>query len=181
MLARVLHTPRLRLEAVTPEHAEGLWNAIERSLPELRRFMAWAPSASLENSRVFTQMMARRWEEVSEWTFVIVHDGEAAGTISLSGYQSLFALAEIGYWLRSDLSGRGLMTEAARAVSDFGFDEIGLHRIELRAAVDNAGSIRIAEKLGFAREGLLREASWSERGYLDLYIYGLLAEERPAL
>ncbi len=140
--------------------------------------MAWAPSASLANSRAFAEVMSRRWQEVTEWTFTIFHSDEPAGTISLSAYQSLFGLAEIGYWLRSDLAGRGLMTEAARAVADFGFDEIRLHRLELRAAVDNAASIRIAEKLGFTREGLLREASWAERGYLDLYIYGLLAEQR---
>ncbi len=178
MLPRSLYTERLRLEAIVPEHAEGLWRAIQASLPELRRFMSWAPSASLANSRAFAEVMSRRWQEVTEWTFTIFHSDEPAGTISLSAYQSLFGLAEIGYWLRSDLAGRGLMTEAARCVADFGFDEIRLHRIELRAAVDNAGSIRIAEKLGFTCEGTLKEAGRVEAGFQDMYLYGLVVSDR---
>ncbi len=71
------------------------------------------------------------------------------------------------------------MTEAARAVVDFGFDEINCHRLELLAAVANTGSIRVAEKLGFTREGLLREANRAPTGRHDMYIYGLLAHERP--
>ncbi|HJR44720.1 MAG TPA: GNAT family protein [Actinomycetota bacterium] len=179
MLPRSLQTPRLRLEATVPDHAAGLDEAIQSSMPELLEFMAWAPSSSPENSLDFTRRMAEKWDQLSDWTFTIFHAREVAGTISLMGYQALFGLAEIGYWLRSDLCGQGLMTEAAQAVCDFGFDSIGLHRIELRAALDNAGSLRIARKLGFKREGTLREAAWAQRGYLDEHIHGLLATERP--
>lgn len=179
MLPRSLQTSRLQLEATVPAHAEGLFAAQQASMPELIEFMAWAPSSSLENTVDFARRMAEKWEQLSDWTFTIFHSEEAAGTISLMGYQPLFGLAEIGYWLRSDLCGKGVMTEAAQAVCDFGFDDIGLHRIELRAAVDNPGSLRIAEKLGFRREGTLREAAWAQRGYLDEHIHGLLTAERP--
>jgi len=180
MLARTLVTPRLRLEATTPAHADGLWTATQSSLPQLLVYMAWAPQASPENARSYAERVAKRFDESIDWSFTIFHDHEVAGAISLMNYEAMFKVAEIGYWIRSDLAGRGLATEAARAVCDFGFDEARLHRIELRAWVENPASIRIAEKLGFTREGLLREASWAQAGYQDMYIYGLLESDRKA-
>ena len=177
MLTRTLVTPRLTLLATVAEHAEGLWQATEASLPELITYMAWAPQASPENSRAYAERSEKRFNEMLDWGFTLFHHGEVAGSIALMNYEALFHVAEIGYWIRSDLAGQGFGTEAARAVCEFGFDSIGLHRIELRAWTENPASIRIAEKLGFTREGLLREASWAKAGYQDMYIYGLLAKE----
>lgn len=140
--------------------------------------MSWAPNASLESSRSFTAMMEQRWNQQTDWSFTIFLDGDAVGSISLMRYQALFSLCELGYWLRSDLAGRGLMTEAAEAVCDFAFDHVRVHRIELRAAVANLGSRRVAEKLGFSREGHLREAGWVQAGFQDMHLFGLLAAER---
>lgn len=66
------------------------------------------------------------------------------------------------------------MTEAASAVVSFAFDAAGLHRIGLEAAPGNKASIRVAEKLGFQREGLQREAGRAVSGWLDLWLFGLL-------
>ena len=179
MLPRVLETDRLRLEATVPAHAGGLWAAIEASLPELTTFMAWAPSASLPNTVTFTERMEKKREELTDWSFTIFLGDEVAGNISLMGYDALADLAEVGYWLRSDLCGRGLMTEAGRAVVDFGFDHVGCHRLELRAAETNPASIRVAEKLGFVREGVLWEANRApDGGRYDMHIFGLLATDR---
>ncbi len=179
MLPRRLDTERLRLEATRAEHGEPLWRATQTSLPELMATMAWAPDTSLESSRTFAAVMEQRWDQQTDWSFTIFHQGEAAGTITLMRYQALFALCELGYWLRSDLAGRGLMTEAAAAVCDFGFDRMRMHRIELRAAVDNRASQRVAEKLGFTREAVLREAGWVHTGFQDMYLYALLSSSMP--
>ena len=178
MLPEVLRTERLRLEATVPAHAAGLWSAIEASLPELIRFMAWAPSASAANTITFTERMAKKREELTDWSFTIFLGDEVAGNISLMGYEALADLAEVGYWLRSDLCGGGLMTEAGRAVVAFGFEEVGCHRLELRAAESNRASIRVAEKLGFVREGLLRDANRApDGGRYNMHIFGLLATD----
>ena len=178
MRAVVLETDRLRLEPTVPAHAAGLWEAIEASLPELTEFMAWAPSASAANTITFTERMEQKRQELTDWSFTIFLGDEVAGNISLMGYEALADLAEIGYWLRSDLCGRGVMTEAGRAIVGFAFDHVGCHRLELRAAETNPGSIRVAEKLGFVREGLLREANRSpDGGRYDMLVFGLLATD----
>ena len=178
MRPRVLQTQRLRLEPTVPAHAPGLWQAIEASLRELTEFMAWAPSASAANTVTFTERMEQKSRELTDWSFTIFSGDEVAGNISLMGYEALADLAEIGYWLRSDLCGQGLMTEAGNAVVRFGFDDVGCHRLELRAAESNPASIRVAEKLGFVREGLLREANRApDGGRLNMLIFGLLATD----
>jgi len=178
MLPELLETERLRLVGTVPAHAPGLWAAIEASLPELTEFMEWAPSASAANTVTFTERMEVKRRELTDWSFTIFLGDEIAGNVSLMGYEALADLAEVGYWLRSDLCGRGYMTEAGRAVVDFAFDHVGCHRLELRAAESNPGSIRVAEKLGFVREGLLREANRSpDGGRYDMHMFGLLARD----
>lgn len=72
------------------------------------------------------------------------------------------------------------MTEAGRAVISFAFEVLDVHRIELHAGVSNKPSIRVAEKLGFQREGVLREAGRGAGGFYDAFVYGLLTTDvRP--
>ena len=88
----------------------------------------------------------------------IVVDGVVAGSIDLrlDGFDG--TTAEIGYWVAAPLRGRGVASTAARVLSDFGLDTLGLRRVELNAAVTNPASRRVAEKAGFELEGIRR--SW---------------------
>jgi ribosomal-protein-serine acetyltransferase len=114
--------------------------------------------------------------------YVIILNGEPAGTVGLDHLQPLISSVDIGYWLRTDLNGRGLMTEAAAAVVEYAFEELAIHRIELRAGVENYGSLRVAEKLGFRRGGELRHGAKNVRDYYDVYVFDLLAtDERTAV
>jgi ribosomal-protein-serine acetyltransferase len=171
---RTIRTRRLRLETIGPNHADDLWKATRASAAELLPWMVWAADPRPEATRAFTENARRDWESGRAWIFSVVVDESSAGTVGLSLYQPLLQSAQLGYWLRSDLAGRGLMTEAAAAAVEFGFDELALHRIELHASPTNCASIRVAEKLGFRREGLMREAARGAGGFHDAYVYGLL-------
>jgi ribosomal-protein-serine acetyltransferase len=174
---RVLQTPRLTLEPTGPEHAAALYELSVVSAPELEPFMAWMEDISPAATKAFTTEAARGWDQATGWSFTIVCEGKVAGTVGLEKYMPLWASAEIGYWMDSRLAGRGLMTEAASAVVAFGFEEVGLHRISLQAAPENAGSLAVARKLGFEREGLLRDASRGVAEYHDCVIFGLLESD----
>jgi RimJ/RimL family protein N-acetyltransferase len=177
---RAIETSRLRLEPTTPGHADALWRAVEASLPELKRYMSWAHDVSPESIAEFTAGAAAHWDQGTEWDFAIVHDGVTVGTIGLNRFDALWRSANLGYWIRTDLSGRGLTTEAALAVVDFGFEVVGLNRIELVADLDNYASRRIAERLGMQREGIKRGGTVVAGESIDVYLYGLLATDpRP--
>jgi len=108
------------------------------------------------------------------------------GTDRLIGTVSLFALnrtqqrAELGYALSSALWGNGYATEMVRMVVAFAFDSIGLSRLEADIDPRNEPSCRLIERVGFLREGLLRER-WRVAGEVtDSAIYGLLRSEYAA-
>jgi len=88
-------------------------------------------------------------------------------------------VGEVGYWLRADARGRGVMTRALRLVAQWAFDGGGAARVQLRADVENVASRRVAEKAGFQLEGVLRSAHWNARlgRRQDWAIYSLLPGE----
>jgi RimJ/RimL family protein N-acetyltransferase len=75
------------------------------------------------------------------------------------------------------MSGRGYATEATRALMSVGYDHLGLHKLTLRIAVGNRGSERVAEKLGFTREGVLREELLIRGNWVDHTLYSMLEGE----
>ncbi len=174
----ILETERLRLEPVGPEHAEGLWRATEASVRELRPWLVWADGATMEATRIFAERSPAMWREGREHAFAVVEEGEVVGAVAVHVPYPQRGMGELGYWVRTDRAGRGVCTEAAQAALEFGFVAIGLYRIELRAGVENRPSQRVAEKLGFQREGLARRGcARGDDGY-DCYLYGLLATDR---
>jgi ribosomal-protein-serine acetyltransferase len=178
MTARaVIETARLRLEPTGPEHAEAICEAVESSLPELRPWLYWAKDNDLGQRREFTERCLEGWDQ-TEWTFSIHERNELIGGIGLDRFESLLSSVELGYWLRSDRAGRGLMTEAGVAVVNFAFEQLNLHRIELHADTRNVASIRVAEKLRFRRVGTLRDGERSVDGWHDCYVYDLLSGEQ---
>jgi ribosomal-protein-alanine N-acetyltransferase len=84
---------------------------------------------------------------------------------------------EIGWALGVEHRGQGYATEAARALMDYGFSSLGLHRIHADTSSDNLASWRIMERLGMRREALLRDSVYEDGQWLDRYIYGMLADE----
>jgi RimJ/RimL family protein N-acetyltransferase len=121
----------------------------------------------------------------------IVHAGTAApfaivaaedlddvlGSISLLRFSWENARAEVGYWLAKAARGQGHVTRAVRLITRWGFDNLGLERIDLLAATENPASQRVAERCGFTREAILRSYLLGRDGRQDMVAYGLLARE----
>jgi ribosomal-protein-serine acetyltransferase len=142
--------------------------------------MAWAASSTQEETESFAAKAEEEWASGIAYHFTILLDGEVIGGVSIEVRGPIERLGELGYWVRTDRCGQGFATEAGMSTVDFGFGEIGLHRLELRAGTGNRASQRVAEKLGFQREGTLRQASRGAEAPYDCYLYGLLASDpRP--
>jgi len=107
--------------------------------------------------------------------------GRMVGAISLFHADWEIRSAEIGYGVRSDARGQGYATEALAAVARWALTEGGIQRAWLTTNTDNAASARVAEKVGFRREGTLRRAGREDDGLHDLAIYSLLDDELPEL
>ena len=107
-----------------------------------------------------------------------IHRLADAGAGTLRGrVVHLHRACELGYWLRREVTGRGLMTEAAQAAVDFAFSSMGVHRIRCAAATDNVASLRVISRLGFRFEGIARQAELVGSRWLDHALFARLASD----
>lgn len=175
MQSQVLTTARLRLAAPEASDVDAIFDACQD--PEVPRWTT-VPSPYLRrDAEEFVERTATWWANDDEYTWAIHHGDELAGVIGLHRITSS-RFAEIGFWVSASSRGKGILTEAAEAVIDFGFSpQVDLQRIEWRAVVGNLPSAKTARRLGFRYEGTLRQALASPRGLDDGWIAGLLATD----
>jgi len=115
--------------------------------------------------------------EQTRCNFIIDVNGEAAGGIGLKrGSDVERVSAELGYWLGEEYWNRGIMSEAVKAISDYGFAHLKLTRIYALPMAHNAASFRVLEKAGFVREGILRRACIKDGKILDMAMYARTSE-----
>jgi RimJ/RimL family protein N-acetyltransferase len=159
-----LETERLLLEPVAAAHAEGLFEATVASRPELLPWMPWAKEPTLDGSSVVAAKGPSEWLEGRFHFAVVERDtGLVLGVIGLDHEGSA---PELSYWIRSDHAGRGLTTEACRAVIEWAGRALHVTRLTLWAGRDNNASRRVAVKLGFAHIGPL---DWEPDGGLGTF------------
>jgi ribosomal-protein-alanine N-acetyltransferase len=121
---------------------------------------------------------ARAWERRASATFAIVatDTGKLVGAISLM-IKSEHRRAELGYWIAVECWNRGYATEASHRLIEFGFESLGLHRIEARHLHRNPASGRVMQKLGMEPEGLERDAAIKWERFETLAVYSILEAE----
>lgn len=171
-----LTTQRLVLSAPVEADIDAITAACQD--PEVPRWTTVPSPYERRHAEEFIAKVAQWWDEGSELVWAVRADGAFSGMVGLHRVHN--HEAEIGYWMAAPSRGRGYLTEAARAVIDYGFGEpLALERIEWRAVTGNVPSARSARALGFRYEGLLRGALVNPRGRSDGWIGGLLpADDR---
>lgn len=112
-----------------------------------------------------------------QWAVTLASDDVLIGTVTLVGFDWRSRRCELGYMLSPREWGRGLASEAVHRVLQFAFDELDLHRVEADVDPRNAASARLLERLGFVREGLLRDRWYTYGEFSDSALYGLLRGE----
>ena len=130
---------------------------------------------TLESAESYIAAAAARAPQTS---FGIVVDGEAAGNISLRpGHDVERFTAELGYFLGRRYWGRGVMTDAVRAVTRYAFEELRLHRVFAVPYAHNAASARVLEKAGYTLEGRMRRSVVKDGVVLDQWLYAATDED----
>ena len=131
-----LMTPRLRLRRLTMRDAQDIFRYSRD--PEVARHVLWDAHRSIGDSRAYLRYMLRRYRghEPASWGIEHLDSGRIIGTIGFMWIQEDNNAAEVGYSLARDFWGRGYMTEALRAVLQYGFDGLNLNRIEAQHETD---------------------------------------------
>jgi RimJ/RimL family protein N-acetyltransferase len=178
MAGVALETERLLLRG----YRESDWEAVRAidADPEVQRYRGGEIATEDQ-----TRSWLRRTEALAEapcrvhYPFAVVlrAEGPLIGGCGLNLAESGGREGELWYVLHRDCWGYGLATEAARAVVQFGFGELGVHRVWAQCVPENVGSLRVMEKLGMRREAHLRENQWFGGRWWDTEVYGLLDRE----
>ena len=172
----VLESERIRLRPLRMDDAGEVFTMFsDARVTRYWSFQAWTEPAQAE------AWLAERigWGPPSVYGWAMADRASDAfiGTTALFSLSGPLHRAELGYSLMPARQGEGLATEAVRRALDFGFDVLGLERIEADVDPRNLASCRLAERLGFQREGLLRNR-WRVGGeFADSILYGLLRGE----
>jgi RimJ/RimL family protein N-acetyltransferase len=144
-----LHGDGLVLRPWREDDAQAVYEACQD--PEILRWMPILPRPyTLEDARTFVTGGL----ELGPHQFAVEVDGRLAGSIGMRVNDS--GTGHVGYWCAREQRGRGIVPRALRRLCRYGFDDLRLQRLELIADPDNAASQRVAEKVGFQREGVLR-------------------------
>jgi ribosomal-protein-alanine N-acetyltransferase len=147
-----------------PSVARIISGTIHVTEEEIRKYIDLQTSYQpFENDKVFELAIERK------------EDGKVIGLLGLICQDH--RQGEMGWALGVAYRGQGYATEAARALMDYGFNSLGLHRIHADTSTDNVASWRVMERLAMRREGLLRAAVYEGGKWVDRYIYGMLADE----
>jgi RimJ/RimL family protein N-acetyltransferase len=174
-----LQTERLTLRPFADSDADALF-ALQSNAHVLRYWDSppWTERARADRFLATCRQIA---EEGSGARLVMdrASDGVFLGWLGLTRWNHDFR--SVGYCLNETAWGQGYATEAARALLRWGFDTLDLNRVQAEADTRNAASARVLEKLGFVREGTLREDCVVNGVVSDSWVYGLLRREwRPS-
>lgn len=172
----VLAGPRLQLRAPRDEDTAGVFALF--SDPAVMRYWSSAPMQDPSQARARIEDMRAGFESrrTINWLLADAAD-RVIGSCTLFHFDARHRHAEVGYALLSSHWGRGLAAEAVALALDWGFDVLHLHRIEADIDPRNHASRRLLQRLGFRREGLLRERFFVEGVAMDSEVHGLLAAE----
>lgn len=168
----------LSLKLAEKRHAQALFTLIDTSRTYLKEWLPWVDfTKTVADSENFIETTFNQFTSNNGFQLVICYEGQIAGMIGLHGINWSNKSTSIGYWLGEGFQGKGLMVKSCEAVMKYCFEEIQLNRIEIRAATGNVKSQAIPKKLGFAKEGCVREAEWLYDHYVDHTIYGMLKSD----
>lgn len=181
MIPDRMTSDRLILRRFARRDIDALTEAVSSSIAELNQWLPWAHLGyGKEDSASYIRDSVHSWREGRAYDFTIRLRSDLAvhiGNISVWSVSRMGRAAEIGYWIRTDRAGSGLATEACQRMLALGFDEMGFHKINLRIASGNRQSERVAEKLGFSRDGILRDELLVRGRWIDHTLFSLLEHE----
>ncbi len=169
-----ISTTRLSLRKISQQDVDHFFEVF--SNPQVMRYWSTPPlpdkAAASKQIAEIQALFARR--QMLKWGIAFKDNDQLIGSVTLFQPDFTHRRVELGYALGRAYWGQGYMQEALRAVLNYAFETLNFHRIEADVDPRNDASVRTLERLGFQREGYLRER-WQVNGEIqDAYFYGLL-------
>lgn len=172
-----LETERLTLRPMKVSDAEDMYRYAKRL--DVTEYLLWCPHPSQSYTEKYLRYIEQRYRlgDFYDWAVVEKQSGRMIGTCGFTRFDCPHNIGEIGYVLSPEVHGKGFGTEAASRVLAFGFEVVGLHRIEVKFMEGNAASLHVAEKLGMTFEGYRRDGMLVKGKYRTIGTSAILSDE----
>ena len=173
----VLTDGNVSLRPYDKKDADELYRGVRESLAELAVWMSWAhEDYSIRESRDWLKKKPEEWRYGFSYDFAIFDskDSSYLGGCGFNRIDHECRTANLGYWVRTGRTSQGVATSATLLLTGFGFKELGFNRIEILVATDNKSSLRVAEKAGARREGILRNRILVREKVHDAVMFSLI-------
>ena len=173
----VLSDGKVLLRPYQRDDIERLYEAAIESVETVYPWLLWChPKYSMAESEQWVKSRPAEWAAGNSFEFVMVDpkNSRFVGACGLNQFRMEHKIANLGYWVRRTAMGRGYAPAATRLLARFGFEQLGLNRIEIVAAAGNIPSQRAAEKAGPIREGVLRARLTIQDKVHDAVIYSFI-------
>jgi ribosomal-protein-serine acetyltransferase len=166
------------LRILSGRDAAPLFTITDQSRDYLKRWLPWVDDTrTVDDSFMFIKSSLEIYNRRTGMTAGIFLDEALVGVVGYNNLDFKNKIGSIGYWLAQDQQGKGIMTKAVHTLMTYGFQNLKLNRVEIRAAKENVSSQAIAKRLGFQHEGQIRQAEWLYDHYVDHVIYGMLLDD----
>lgn len=148
-------------------------------LPEVTEHLTWSPHANLDYTKEYLAHLSHHYRlgDFYDWALILKEENKMIGTCGFTRFHFPHDSAEVGYVINPGYRGRGIAPEALAAVLAFGFETVGLHRIEAKFVAENEASRRVMEKVGMRFEGIAREGMKIKERYRDVGTCAILAAD----
>ena len=168
----------ITLRTIELEDVLDLYDLVDRSREYLGEWLPWVKdTVDIDSELSFIRNSMQRREFGIGLDTGIWFRERLAGIIGFNNIDLNNRKGTIGYFLGEKYQGNGIMVSSCRALVNYGFHKLDLHKIVIKCASGNVKSRRIPEKLGFIVEGILREEELLSSGYLDHYYYGMIRKD----
>lgn len=173
-----LETPRLKLIELNESHAVALFDVF--SDEESMRYWDDPPHKNVDETKDLLAFLAKRIEDGRGicWGICLKEaPKDVVGLVTYNAYRK-DRNGYIGYVIARKHWNKGLTTEALKVFVEYGFSQLEVHRIEAHVEPENIASAKVLTKIGFQKEGLLRESTFNKGQYQDMVYYGLLKTDK---
>lgn len=160
-----------------PEDIPSFFSAVRSSVEALGRWMPWCHAEySIDEAKEWAATCQSAWDQGTSYPFLIVEtrSNEVLGSVDINQLNRDHNFGNIGYWVSSSQTGKGIATAAVKLVAHYGFTKAGFTRLEIIAEVENKASRRVAEKVGAKLECIARNrlVGWGKTQ--DAAVYSLI-------
>jgi len=173
----ILETPRLYLRKMLKKDSADMYEYSK--LEEVTKYLLWDPHVSESYTYKYLSYLQSRYRagDFYDWAVIWRDNNKMIGTCGFTRFNIEANSAEVGYVLNPSYWGLGIAPEAVRAVLNFGFLELGLHRIEAKYMADNIRSRQVMEKVGMTYEGICRDSIHVKGQYVSVGVCAILRNE----